>query len=45
MNIAIQYRDRIDTSLILPRVNWRCPSNDRRSRWTGRPIARRGGAV
>jgi UDP-sulfoquinovose synthase len=32
MNIAIQYRDRIDTSLILPRVNWRCPSNDRRSR-------------
>ena len=30
MNIAIQYRDRIDTSLILPRVNWRCPNNDRR---------------
>jgi UDP-sulfoquinovose synthase len=31
VNIAIQYRDRIDTSLILPRVNWRSPSNDRRS--------------
>jgi len=31
MNIAIQYRDRIDTSLIMPRVNWRCPSNNRRS--------------
>jgi UDP-sulfoquinovose synthase len=30
MNIAIQYRDRIDTSLILPRVNWRCANNDRR---------------
>jgi UDP-sulfoquinovose synthase len=30
MNIAIQYRDRIDTSLILPRVNWRNPHNDRR---------------
>ncbi len=30
MNIAIQYRDRIDTSLILPRVNWRSPNNDRR---------------
>jgi UDP-sulfoquinovose synthase len=30
MNIAIQYRDRIDTSLILPRINWRCASNDRR---------------
>ena len=30
MNIAIQYRDRVDKSLILPRVNWRCPNNDRR---------------
>jgi len=30
MNIAMQYRDRIDTSLILPRINWRCPNNDRR---------------
>ena len=30
MNIALQYRDRIDRSLILPRVNWRCPNNDRR---------------
>ena len=30
MNIAIQYRDRIDASLIMPRVNWRRPSNDRR---------------
>jgi len=30
MNIAIQYRDRVDTSLIMPRVNWRCPSNNRR---------------
>jgi len=32
MNIALQYRDRIDSSLILPRVNWRCTSNDRRLR-------------
>ena len=31
MNIAIQYRDRIDSSLIMPRVNWRCPNNDRRT--------------
>ena len=30
MNIAIQYRDRIDTSLIMPRVNWRSASNTRR---------------
>jgi UDP-sulfoquinovose synthase len=29
VNIAIQYRDRIDTSLFLPRVNWREPRNDR----------------
>jgi hypothetical protein len=30
MNIAIKYKDRIDTSLILPQVNWRKPRNDRR---------------
>lgn len=30
MNIAVQYKDRIDTSLLLPRVNWRCSRNDRR---------------
>jgi len=35
MNIAIQYRDRIDKSLILPRVNWRCPNNDRRQQPAG----------
>ncbi len=31
MNIAMRYRDRIDTSLILPRVNWREPHNYRRA--------------
>ena len=30
MNIAVQYKDRIDTSLFLPRVNWRRTRNDRR---------------
>jgi UDP-sulfoquinovose synthase len=30
MNIAVQYRDRIDTSLFMPRVDWRKPVNDRR---------------
>jgi UDP-sulfoquinovose synthase len=30
MNIAIEYRERIDTSLFLPQVNWRSTSNDRR---------------
>ncbi len=30
INIAIRYRDRIDQSLFLPRVNWRKATNDRR---------------
>ncbi len=29
MNIAIQYRDRIDSSTLLPQVNWRNAANDR----------------
>ena len=29
MNIAIEYRDRIDTSLFMPQVNWRSARNDR----------------
>ena len=29
MNIAVQYKDRIDTSLLCPRVNWRSVRNDR----------------
>jgi UDP-sulfoquinovose synthase len=29
MNIAARYRDRIDESLFLPRVDWRKPRNDR----------------
>jgi len=29
MNIAIEYRDRIDSSLFLPQVNWRNARNDR----------------
>jgi UDP-sulfoquinovose synthase len=28
MNIAMKYRDRVDESLIRPRVNWRHPHND-----------------
>jgi UDP-sulfoquinovose synthase len=32
MNIAIEYRDRIDTSALLPNVNWRKASNSRRRR-------------
>jgi len=30
MNIAMQYRDRVDTSLFMPRVDWRRTRNDRR---------------
>jgi UDP-sulfoquinovose synthase len=32
MNIAVKYRDRIDTSLFLPQVEWRNPTNTRRQR-------------
>jgi UDP-sulfoquinovose synthase len=32
MNIAVKYRNRIDSSLMLPQVDWRQPSNDRRRR-------------
>jgi UDP-sulfoquinovose synthase len=31
LNIAIQFRQRIDTSLLLPRVNWRNSRNDRKT--------------
>jgi UDP-sulfoquinovose synthase len=30
MNIALRYRDRIDSSLMLPQVNWRSTRNERR---------------
>src|SRR5580698_3292868 len=30
VNIAIEYRDRIDTSLFMPQVNWRNSTNERR---------------
>jgi UDP-sulfoquinovose synthase len=30
MNIAIRYRDRIDSSMFLPRVDWRKGTNERR---------------
>ena len=31
VNIAVQYRDRVDSSILLPRVNWRESTNDRRT--------------
>ncbi len=30
MNVALKYRDRIDPTVMLPRVNWRQPHNERR---------------
>jgi UDP-sulfoquinovose synthase len=32
LDVALKYRDRIDPSLILPRVNWRRTSNERRAK-------------
>jgi UDP-sulfoquinovose synthase len=32
VNIAMQHRDRVDPSLLLPRVNWRNSRNDRRAK-------------
>ncbi len=29
LNVAVQYRDRVDSSVFLPRVNWRNARNDR----------------
>ena len=30
MNIAVKYRDRVDSTIMLPQVNWREPHNERR---------------
>jgi len=32
MNIALEHRNRVDSSLLMPRVNWRSSRNDRRSK-------------
>ena len=31
MNVALKYRDQIDPSVMLPRINWRHPRNERRT--------------
>ena len=31
LNIAIQYQQRVDSTLLLPRVNWRNSRNDRKT--------------
>jgi UDP-sulfoquinovose synthase len=39
MNVALQYRDRIDASVMLPQVNWRQPRNQRRVQTSREPVA------
>ncbi|HXX28683.1 MAG TPA: NAD-dependent epimerase/dehydratase family protein [Terriglobales bacterium] len=36
MNIALRYRERVDTSMMMPKVNWRQARNDRQME-TGKP--------
>jgi UDP-sulfoquinovose synthase len=39
MNIAVRYRDRIDTSMMMPQVNWRQARNDRQARSSALVVA------
>jgi UDP-sulfoquinovose synthase len=38
MNVALKYRDRIDEEVMLPRINWRQPYNERRVRTNQEPL-------
>ena len=38
MNIAIRYRDQIDSAMFLPQVNWRKPTNERKLRPQPTPV-------
>ncbi|HWY58597.1 MAG TPA: NAD-dependent epimerase/dehydratase family protein [Terriglobales bacterium] len=38
MNVALKYRDRIDTAVMMPRVNWRQPINERRLQKSREPV-------
>jgi UDP-sulfoquinovose synthase len=38
MNVAMRYRDRIDSAVLLPRVNWRQPRNERRTQASREPV-------
>ena len=38
MNIAIRYRDQIDTAMFLPQVDWRKPTNARNLRPQAVPV-------
>jgi UDP-sulfoquinovose synthase len=38
MNVALQYRERIDASVMLPQINWRQPRNQRRAQTSREPV-------
>jgi UDP-sulfoquinovose synthase len=38
MNVALKYRDRVDTSVMLPRINWRQARNQAERRLTREPM-------
>jgi UDP-sulfoquinovose synthase len=38
MNVALKYRDRIDPNVMLPRINWRQPRNERRGQTSREPV-------
>jgi UDP-sulfoquinovose synthase len=38
MNIAVRYRDRVDSSLFLPQVNWRRGTNLRKTMLTSAAV-------
>jgi UDP-sulfoquinovose synthase len=38
MNVALKYRDRVDAAVMLPRINWRQPSNESRVRTNQEPV-------
>jgi UDP-sulfoquinovose synthase len=38
MNVALKYRDRIDAAVMLPRINWRQPINERRVQSSREPV-------
>ena len=45
MNIALKYRDRIDPTVMLPRVNWREPHNERREHGAERSMPQTEGSL
>jgi hypothetical protein len=45
MNVALKYRDRIDPAVMLPRINWREPHNERRQQRSGEVTPRTEGSL